>query len=108
MANLKDAFGSSIKTFADKSGYQTGAEVQPEVLVGSIIQTVLQFLGVAFLGLVIYGGIIWMTGSGNEDNVKRAKKIITAAVIGLVIVVLAYAISTFVIQNILQNKIRNI
>ncbi len=108
MANLSDAFTGTIKPFAEKSGYNTAADVQPELFIGTIIQTVLQFLGVIFLGLVIYGGIKWMTASGNEEDVKTAKKIITNAVIGLIIVVMAYAISAFVIQSVLKNALTNI
>ena len=107
MANFSSAFDRA-NYFALRSGYNTNGNVQPEILIGTIIQGVLQFLGVIFLGFVIYGGITWMTASGSEDKVKSAKKIITNSVIGLIIVVLAYAISAFIVQNVLKNKISNI
>ena len=44
---------------------------------------------------MIYGGITWMTAGGNETTVTNAKKTITAAIIGLVIVISAYAITLF-------------
>jgi hypothetical protein len=42
-----------------------------------------------------------MTAAGSEDKIAKAKKIMTAAVIGLVIVLMAYALSTFVINAII-------
>lgn len=107
MANLSNAFNKA-GNFALKSGYNTSGEIQPEIFIGNIIQTILQFIGVLFLCFVIYGGFIWMTATDEAEKVKRAKKIIKNSVIGLVIVVLAYAISAFVVQSVLQDKLRNI
>ncbi len=67
--------------------------------IGNIIKAALSFLGVIFLILMIYGGFLWMTAKGNEEEVTKAKNLINAAIIGLIIVVSAYAISYFVIKN---------
>lgn len=40
-----------------------------------------------------------MTAAGNEEQVGKAKKLLTAAIIGLIIVLSAYAISYFVISK---------
>lgn len=63
---------------------------------GSIIGTLLSFLGVLFMGLVIYGGILWMTARGNEQQVEKAKDLLVNAIIGLIIVMSAYAITSFI------------
>lgn len=47
---------------------------------------------------MIYGGIAWMLAGGNETTVDKAKRIVEEAVIGLLIVVAAYAISYFVLS----------
>lgn len=84
---------------AGGAGYNTeNADTQFDSMVATVIRTVLSLLGVIFLILIIYGGITWMTAGGNEDRIARARKILTAAVIGLIIVVAAYAISYFVIE----------
>ena len=62
---------------------------------GDILGAVLAFLGILFLGLMIYGGVLWMTVPSNEKGVNKAKGIITAAVIGLIIVLSAYAITAY-------------
>lgn len=64
--------------------------------VGKIVGTVLSFVGVIFLILIIYAGIKWMTSAGNEKAVESAKSLIMAAVIGLIIVLGAYAITAFI------------
>jgi len=63
---------------------------------GSIIGTLLSFLGVIFMILVIYGGILWMTARGNEAQVDKAKNLLVNAIIGLIIVLAAYAITAFI------------
>jgi hypothetical protein len=68
----------------------------------SIIQWVLGLLGLGAVIMILYGGFTWMTAGGNEEKVEKAKKIITAAVIGLVIILVAWAIVIFAL-NVLQN-----
>lgn len=64
--------------------------------IGKVIGAGLSFLGIAFMILIIYGGFMWMFARGNDQAVGKAKEIIQAAVIGLVIVMSAYAITTFI------------
>jgi len=63
---------------------------------GDMIGFVLSFIGVLFLLLTIYGGINWMTAGGNEQKVEKAKTIIINAIIGLLIVLSAYTITSFI------------
>ena len=72
------------------------------VVVIDIINIVLGFLGIIFLILIIYAGFKWMTAGGNEENVTAAKKLLTNSVIGLIIVLSAYILANFVINNILK------
>jgi len=64
--------------------------------IGKIIGAVLSFVGVIFMVLIVYGGLTWMTASGNEKQVEKAKNLIVQAVIGLVVVLAAYAITKFI------------
>ncbi len=104
-ANLKDAWSATtLKQFAgsEGAGYQTGDTSNIESMIGNIITVALSLLGVIFLVLMIYGGYMWMTAAGKEERVAAAQNIIRAAVIGLVIVVLAYAVSYFVIERLVK------
>lgn len=67
----------------------------PEAI-GNVVGAILAFIGVLFLGLMIYGGFIWMNARGNDADTKKARDIIEAAVIGLIIVLAAYVIATYV------------
>ena len=70
----------------------------PRTMAASIIRIILGFLGIIAVILILYGGFRWMTAAGNEDSVASAKKIIGAGVIGLVIILMAFGISQFVIN----------
>ncbi len=63
---------------------------------GILIGAILSFIGIIFMILIIYGGILWMTATGNEQQVTKAKGLIFQAVIGLIIVLSAYAITAFI------------
>jgi hypothetical protein len=70
------------------------------MIIGQIINYILALVGVFFLILTIYGGFLWMTAGGNEDQIKKAKKYLTNAIIGLIIVLAAYSITFFVVDTI--------
>lgn len=62
----------------------------------NVVSWVLGMLALLAVVFIIYAGFVWMTAAGNEEKIERAKKIISSAVIGLVIVILAWAIVIFV------------
>lgn len=70
------------------------------VTVGNIIQAVVGALGLVCVVIIILGGIQYMTSSGDAGKVKKAKDTILYGIIGLVICVLAFAITTFVINTV--------
>ncbi|MFH1173455.1 MAG: hypothetical protein V1692_02910 [bacterium] len=86
-----------LETTANVAGL-TGID-DPAKFIGQLIGAALSLLGVLFLALMVYGGYLWMTARGNEDQIKKAKEIIIAAVTGLAIVLAAYAITSFVMSN---------
>jgi len=69
--------------------------MEPAEIIGRVIGIGLSFVGILFLGLLIYGGVIWMLARGNEEEVKKAMDMIQAAIFGLIIVMVAYAITVF-------------
>jgi len=81
---------------ANKSG-QTSSRELPDVI-GSIIQWVLGIVGVILLVMFIYGGVLYATSAGNEDKTETAKKVMLYAIIGVVIIALAFVLTKYVIQ----------
>lgn len=69
----------------------------PIQIVGKVITYLLGFLGVVFLLLIVWAGFTWMISQGDETKVKKARKIIGASVMGLVVIILSLAIVQFVI-----------
>ena len=97
-------FSGSLKTtgivtgHADTNGSSTGVFAKGlHTAAGTIISAILSFIGILAFALIIYGGIIWMMARGNEQEAKKAQDILKMAIIGLIIVFAAYAISSFVI-----------
>ena len=74
----------------------------PRDMAVSIIQVVLGFLAIIVVLLILYGGFVWMTAGGNEDKIATGKKIITAGVVGLIIILAAWGIARFVVTVILN------
>lgn len=94
----------SADALLDKVGQQSGApQTDLVTLVANIIKIILSILGVVFVVLMIISGVKWMTSDGDK-GVKEAKTTITNAVIGLVIIVSAWAITSFVVSS-LQDSI---
>ena len=93
------ASSSGLNAASNQAGYETGASAKtPENYISQIITLILSLLGVIFLGFTIYGGLMWMTAQGNEEKVTKAKDLLTEAIIGVIIVLAAYAISYFVFK----------
>ncbi len=96
------AFVSAVDTGLENSAGAAGIEkFDIATKIGDIVSTVLGFVGVLFLILMIYGGLMWMTAGGKEEQLGKAKKTITAAVVGIIIVFSAYAITFFVTETLL-------
>lgn len=79
---------------ADGAGFNT--EVNPDTIftetLGTVVFTIVSFLGILFIILIIYGGYTWMMARGNDSDVDKAKRIIKDAVIGLVVLTASYSI----------------
>ena len=65
--------------------------------ISSIIQVALSLLGIVALVIILAGGFKWMTAGGSEDKVAEARKLIFSGIIGLAIILSAYAIAQFVL-----------
>jgi hypothetical protein len=50
---------------------------------------------------MLYGGFVWLTSAGSEDKIGQAKKIITAGIVGLVLIFVSFAIAQFVIAQLI-------
>ena len=84
-----------LKNTATAIGFSTEA-VQPQTVAMQIVLAALGFVGLIFLIMIIYAGYQWMTAGGNEEKVKEAQKRIQYAIIGIVVILAAFAITTYI------------
>lgn len=83
--------------FGDSTGL---GQSDLQTTIGSLIRVALGFLGVVAVVIILFGGFKWMTAGGNEEKVSEAKRLIIAGIIGLAIILSAYAIASFVISSV--------
>lgn len=81
-------------------GESTGlTATDPRVVIANIIRVILGFLGIISVLLILYGGFLYMTAAGREEQVDKAKNVLRSAVIGLIIIMSAFGIATFIISS---------
>jgi hypothetical protein len=77
-------------------------EVQTNIgyfIARQLIQPLLGLSGAIFLIMIIYAGILWMTDQGGLEGVTKAKKMLVHSTIGLILIVSAYSITQFVLDQ---------
>ncbi|HBV57881.1 MAG TPA: hypothetical protein DEB73_01270 [Candidatus Magasanikbacteria bacterium] len=93
-AVLADAYG--LDDTAGKAGIPTKGSITLKI--GTIVGAALSFVGIFFLGLMLYAGFLWMNARGKQEQADKAQDIIVDACIGLAITGAAYIITKFVFQ----------
>ncbi len=99
--NTSDTFG--LETVGEEISISTET-TDLRVTVVRIINIFLGFLGVIAVCIVLYGGYLYMTSGGDDEKIGTAKKLLINGVIGLVIILSAFGITTFIFSR-LQDAI---
>ncbi|MCX6796069.1 MAG: hypothetical protein NTW06_01065 [Candidatus Falkowbacteria bacterium] len=89
---------------ANSIGLPGDSTLDPKAAAVQIVQYLMTFLAIIAVIIILWGGFQWLTAGGNEDRVGSAKKTIIAGVIGLIIIIAAFAIVTLVVgfaQNVI-------
>ena len=72
----------------------------PRIILGRFVQLALTFLAIMAVIMIIYAGFLWMTSNGQEDRITKAKSVLRNAIIGLIIILSAFAIVSFILNEI--------
>lgn len=91
-------FKNSLNQTAESAKYTPSETPDSDTLLSRLatyIQAFLSVLGVVFFLLIFYAGVLWMTDRGNADKAKKARGIIEHAIVGLLMIFLAYGITAF-------------
>ncbi len=95
MANPLTNAQQQLNVVGTNAGSSTATLPQ---LIGNLINVALTVIGIFLVVWFVYAGYQWMMSGGDEKKVADAKKKISSAVIGLVIILAAYAISSYVLS----------
>ena len=98
-----------LKNVANRAGYETETPQDPVMIIIKVVNYLLTLVGVLFVLMIIYGGLMWMTGgatdflwlggASQEEKIKKAKELIRDAIVGLAIIILAKVIYYFIIER---------
>jgi hypothetical protein len=97
--NLGDDITSELGKVQSRTGLKS---LDLPALVGDLIKAALTILGTVFMILILYGGFLWMTAGGNSTQTEKAGKVIRNASIGLIIIIVSYAVTITVFTIILR------
>ena len=92
MSNLLAAAGDLPGAGQISVGQPTGAAEGIGSLIANGITAVIILAALLTFAYLVYGGIEWLTSGGDKEKYESARNRITAAVIGLAIVIAAYAV----------------
>lgn len=99
--DVRNNIGNGAQNVGSTAGYESSVDLAS--VVGVVIQAFLGILGVIFLIYMLYAGYNWMIAQGDEEKVTKAKDTIQRAIIGLIVIIAAYAISYWVFDRLLLN-----
>ena len=97
LATAADSALTGLNTAAGDSGAGFGTVVPISTVIGQMISVILGISGILFLCLTVYAGILYLTANGEEAGVKKAKKLLTSSIIGIIIIMSSYSITAYVV-----------
>ena len=68
-----------------------------EELIANIVKSALGLTAVVAVGFIVYGGFLYISAAGDDSQIKKGKEVLVGAIIGIVLIGLAYSIVAFVI-----------
>lgn len=86
-----------------QTGKTSGFGAQPipfTIFIANGINAILGLAGIIFLGALVYAGIQYLTSAGDQEKVKHSKGMIISSIIGIFIIASAFAINSFVLDQI--------
>lgn len=95
--NPNDPYGLDCGTYAPSLSSR-----DPRLIVSRIINASLSVLGILAVSIIIFAGFKYMTAGGNDEQARGARKILVAAVIGLIIILTAFSVANFLLLEINQ------
>lgn len=89
----------ALKLTAGEIGFNSGVGTDNDVL-NNTLTLVYTWAGIVAVVIIILGGFLFVTARGDAAQMKRSKDAIRGAVIGLIVIMLAFVITRFVIGGV--------
>lgn len=86
----------SVLALATPAYAASGDVTKIETFIKSVIQVLVTLAGLVSAGFFVWGGVGYITSSGNPESLDRSKKTIFYSAIGLVIVLGAFVLTNIV------------
>jgi len=101
LVEKKAAFAQQeeLRNVAEVAFGSKNLETNPATIVGRIIEIILGLMGIILVVLMVVAGFMWMTSGGNAEQVTKAKKLMSSALIGLIIIIFSYSLARFAIKK---------
>jgi cytochrome bd-type quinol oxidase subunit 2 len=95
--------GNTASAVCNDNNTQQGSSTNPVNHTLQVVSNVMALLtGVVAVGMIIGSGLVFVTGGSNPERTKKARAMLQAAIIGLIIVALAWTFVTYVVQKLIQ------
>ncbi|MCA9334750.1 hypothetical protein KC953_01255 [Candidatus Saccharibacteria bacterium] len=91
---------TTIKITKDDLHLKGAPDTIDGTTVGNILGVVYFIAGIVAVLMIVIGGIRFVGANGDSNQVQAGKETVTYAVIGLIVVIMAAAITQFIIQNV--------
>ncbi|HRH23170.1 MAG TPA: Ig-like domain-containing protein [Candidatus Magasanikbacteria bacterium] len=98
-ATTSDQFG--IQEVGENIVIPANPNSDIRVIIVRILNVVLGFLGLVAVCIILYAGYLWMTSAGNEEQVAQAKKMLINGVVGMVIILSAFGITSYILRSLI-------
>jgi hypothetical protein len=96
---LQDSVYGRLNNVAGQTGIDTGASVDFRLAAVIVVRYILSFVGLIFFLMIVYGGFTYLFAGGNDVATGRAIHILQNAIIGLLIILISFSLSTFIITR---------
>ncbi|MFC1598444.1 pilin [Patescibacteria group bacterium] len=103
-------FGNNVLASSFGTGLNEAATAVPDIsqdreLTDYLVfatQAFLTLIGVIFVGILVYGGFLYMTAAGADEKIQKSKKAIASASIGILLILGGHVITIFIASQLEQ------
>ena len=94
-----DYYFQNIRDNTKLGGYDDVANEGPIATASLVINLLLGLLGTIALCLTVYAGFLWMIARGNEEDITKAKDILSGSVVGFLVILSSYSFMYYVFRS---------